>query len=71
MTWIEQVDRFCRPTSRQVLDPNDPVTVAPWWGLRRSPRCVTLAHAKQMQALDLIPHIAAEFKRSLAGTPVG
>ena len=64
-----QVDRFLPPYEpRQVLDPNDPVTIGAMVG-RAFTEVRYLAHAKQMQALDLIPQIAAEFKKSLAGTP--
>lgn len=60
----EQVDRFLPPYEpRQVLDPNDPVTIGAMVGPEAFTEVRYLAHAKQMQALDLIPHIAAEFKK--------
>ncbi|MBE0472700.1 transketolase C-terminal domain-containing protein [Rhodoferax sp.] len=59
-----QVDRFLPPYEpRQVLDPNDPVTIGAMVGPEAFTEVRYLAHAKQMQALDLIPHIAAEFKK--------
>ena len=60
----EQVDRFLPPYEpRQVLDPNDPVTIGAMVGPEAFTEVRYLAHAKQMQALDLIPQIAAEFKK--------
>ncbi|OIP21135.1 MAG: pyruvate ferredoxin oxidoreductase, partial [Comamonadaceae bacterium CG2_30_57_122] len=59
----EQVDKFLPPYEpRQVLDPNDPVTIGAMVGPEAFTEVRYLAHAKQMQALDLIPQIAAEFK---------
>jgi pyruvate ferredoxin oxidoreductase alpha subunit len=59
-----QVDRFLPPYEpRQVLDPNDPVTIGAMVGPEAFTEVRYLAHAKQMQALDLIPEIAAEFKQ--------
>ena len=48
---------------RQVLDPADPVTIGAMVGPEAFFEVKYLAHAKQMQALDLIPKVAAEFKR--------
>jgi pyruvate ferredoxin oxidoreductase alpha subunit len=60
----EQVDRFLPPYEpRQVLDPNEPVTIGAMVGPEAFTEVRYLAHAKQMQALDLIPQIAAEFKK--------
>ncbi len=59
-----QVDRFLpRYEPRQVLDPNDPVTIGAMVGPEAFTEVRYLAHAKQMQALDLMPQIAAEFKK--------
>ena len=59
-----QVDRFLPPYEpRQVLDPNDPVTIGAMVGPEAFTEVRYLAHAKQMQALDLMPQIAAEFKQ--------
>ena len=58
----EQVDAFLPPFEpRQVLDPADPVTIGAMVGPEAFTEVRYLAHAKQMQALDLIPEIAAEF----------
>ena len=58
------VDRFLPPYEpRQVLDPNEPVTIGAMVGPEAFTEVRYLAHAKQMQALDLIPHIADEFKQ--------
>ncbi|OIQ70808.1 pyruvate synthase subunit PorA [mine drainage metagenome] len=59
-----QVDKFLPPYEpRQVLDPNDPVTIGAMVGPEAFTEVRYLAHAKQMQALDLIPQIAEEFKQ--------
>jgi pyruvate ferredoxin oxidoreductase alpha subunit len=58
----EQVDAFLPPyVPRQVLDPADPVTIGAMVGPEAFAEVRYLAHAKQMQALDLIPEIGAEF----------
>jgi pyruvate ferredoxin oxidoreductase alpha subunit len=58
-----QVDRFLPPYEpRQVLDPAEPVTIGAMVGPEAFTEVRYLAHAKQMQALDLIPQVAAEFK---------
>jgi pyruvate ferredoxin oxidoreductase alpha subunit len=46
---------------RQVLDPSDPVTIGAMVGPEAFSEVKYLAHAKQLQALDLIPKAAAEF----------
>ncbi len=58
------VDQFL-PTyePRQVLDPLDPVSIGAMVGPEAFTEVRYLAHAKQMQALDLIPEIAQEFKQ--------
>jgi pyruvate ferredoxin oxidoreductase alpha subunit len=59
----EQVDKFLPPYSpRQVLDPANPVSIGAMVGPEAFTEVRYLAHAKQMQALDLIPQIAEEFK---------
>ncbi len=59
----EQVDAFLPPFEpRQVLDPAEPVTIGAMVGPEAFSEVKYLMHAKQMQALDLIPEIAAEFK---------
>ncbi|HJW26708.1 MAG TPA: transketolase C-terminal domain-containing protein [Rhodocyclaceae bacterium] len=59
----EQVDRFLPPFEpRQVLDPASPVSIGAMVGPEAFTEVRYLAHAKQMQALDRIPELAAEFK---------
>ena len=58
----EQVDAFLPPYEpRQVLDPDEPITIGAMVGPEAFTEVRYLAHAKQMQALDLVPEIAAEF----------
>jgi pyruvate ferredoxin oxidoreductase alpha subunit len=57
-----EVDAFLAPYEpRQVLDPAEPVTIGAMVGPEAFSEVKYLAHAKQMQALDAIPDIAAEF----------
>ncbi len=59
----DQVDAFLPPfVPRQVLDPSEPVTIGAMVGPEAFMEVRYLAHAKQMQALDLIPQIADEFE---------
>ncbi len=59
----EQVDAYLPPYEpRQVLDPREPVSIGAMVGPEAFTEVRYLAHAKQMQALELIPRIAAEFK---------
>jgi pyruvate ferredoxin oxidoreductase alpha subunit len=61
----EQVDAFLPPYEpRQVLDPGEPVTIGAMVGPEAFFEVRYLMHAKQMQALDLIPEIAADFKEA-------
>ncbi len=58
----ERVDSFLpsfQPS--QLLDPADPVTIGAMVGPEAFFEVKYLAHAKQMQALDLIPEVAGEF----------
>ena len=58
----EQVDAFLPPfVPRQVLDPDEPVTIGAMVGPEAFTEVRYLMHAKQMQALDAIPEIAADF----------
>ena len=68
----EQVDAFL-PTfvPRQVLDPAEPVTIGAMVGPEAFTEVRYLAHAKQMQALDLIPEIAAEFETAFGRSSGG
>ena len=59
----EQVDRFLPPFEpQQVLDPADPVTIGAMVGPEAFFEVRYLMHAKQMQALDLIPRYCAEWQ---------
>jgi pyruvate ferredoxin oxidoreductase alpha subunit len=58
----EQVDAFLPPFEpRQVLDPDDPVSIGAMVGPEAFTEVRYLMHAKQMLALDAIPQIAGEF----------
>ncbi|HET9140774.1 transketolase C-terminal domain-containing protein [Actinophytocola sp.] len=58
----EQVDLFLpKYEPRQVLDPADPVSIGAMVGPEAFTEVRYLAHAKQIQALDLIPEVSAEF----------
>ncbi len=62
----EQVDAFLPPYDpRQVLDPAAPVSIGAMVGPEAFEEVRYLAHVKQLQALDLIPEIAAEFAGTL------
>jgi pyruvate ferredoxin oxidoreductase alpha subunit len=57
-----EVDAFLPPYEpRQVLDPAEPVSIGAMVGPEAFMEVRYLAHAKQLQALDRIPEIAAEF----------
>src|ERR1035437_7600786 len=61
----EQVDGFLAPFQpRQVPDPDEPISIGPMGGPGAFMEVKYLAHAKQMQALELIPEIAADFKNA-------
>jgi len=58
----EQVDRFLPPFEpRQVLDPAAPVSIGAMVGPEAFTEVRYLAHHRQMEALELIPKVAAEF----------
>jgi pyruvate ferredoxin oxidoreductase alpha subunit len=58
----EQVDAFLPPFEpRQVLDPDEPMTIGAMVGPEAFMEVKYLMHAKQMEALDAIPAIAGEF----------
>ncbi len=60
----EQVDAYLPPYQpRQVLDPAEPVSIGAMVGPEAFMEVRYLAHAKQRQALELIPAWASEFKR--------
>ena len=59
----DQVDAYLPPYEpRQVLDVNEPVSIGAMVGPEAFMEVRYLAHAKQMEALELIPSYAAEFK---------
>src|SRR5688500_15735453 len=61
----EQADAFLPPFEpRQVLDPSEPISIGAMVGPEAFTEVKYLMHAKQMQALDLVPAIAAEFERA-------
>ncbi len=61
----EQVDAFLPPFEpRQVLDPQEPVSMGAMVGPEAFMEVRYLAHVKQMQALDLIPGWAEEFRKA-------
>lgn len=67
----EQVDGYLPPFEpRQVLDPDDPMTIGAMVGPEAFSEVRYLMHAKQMQALDVIPGIGAEFEAQF-GRPAG
>lgn len=58
----DQVDAFLPPfVPRQVLDPHEPVSIGAMVGPEAFTEVRYLAHAKQMQALALIPEVAHDF----------
>jgi pyruvate ferredoxin oxidoreductase alpha subunit len=67
----QQVDDFLPPFEpRQMLDPSDPITIGAMVGPEAFSEVKYLMHAKQMEALDVIPQIATDFERSF-GRPSG
>jgi pyruvate ferredoxin oxidoreductase alpha subunit len=59
----ELVDAFLPPFQpRQTLDPDEPITIGAMVGPEAFTEVKYLAHAKQMQALELIPEIACDFQ---------
>ena len=58
-----QVDAYLPAyVPRQVVDPDEPVTIGAMVGPEAFMEVRYLAHAKQMQALELIPALASEFR---------
>ncbi len=67
-----QVDAFVpRYVPQQMLDPDDPVTIGAMVGPEAFAEVKYLMHAKQMQALDEIPAIAADFAEQFGRTSGG
>ena len=60
-----QVDLFLPPyVPRQVLDPGEPVSMGALVGPEAFTEVRYLAHHKQLQALAVIPKLAAEFRKA-------
>jgi pyruvate ferredoxin oxidoreductase alpha subunit len=58
-----EVDAWLPPYEpRQLLDPAEPVSIGAMVGPEAFTEVRYLAHARQMQALDLIPEVAADFE---------
>jgi pyruvate ferredoxin oxidoreductase alpha subunit len=67
-----QVDAFLPAFEpRQVLDPDEPVTIGAMVGPEAFTEVKYLMHAKQMQALDTIPEIAGEFAQAFGRSSGG
>ncbi len=65
----EKVDAFVPPFEpRQLLDPADPMTIGAMVGPEAFFEVKYLAHAKQMQALDVIPEVAPALRDRLRAT---
>ena len=61
----QQVDAYLPPfVPRQILDPSEPVSIGAMVGPEAFTEVRYLAHAKQMEALELIPGWAEEFRRA-------
>ncbi len=59
----EAVDKFLPSyVPRQILDPNDPMSIGAMVGPEAFTEVRYLGHVKQLQALELIPEIANEFE---------
>ncbi len=68
----EQVDAILPPFEpRQLLDPDEPVTIGAMVGPEAFAEVKYLMHAKQMQALDLVPEIASEFSQAFGRSSGG
>ncbi len=60
-----KVDAFLPPyVPRQILDPNDPVSIGAMVGPEAFTEVRYLAHSKNLHALDVIPAIAKDFAES-------
>src|SRR5579872_5603630 len=68
----EQVDAFLPPyVPRQVLDPDEPVSIGAMVGPEAFTEVRYLAHVKQMRALDVIPEVASDFAAAIGRTSGG
>jgi pyruvate ferredoxin oxidoreductase alpha subunit len=67
-----QVDAFLPPFEpRQLLDPAEPMTIGAMVGPEAFAEVKYLAHAKQLQALDVIPEVADEFETAFGRSSGG
>jgi pyruvate ferredoxin oxidoreductase alpha subunit len=67
-----QVDAFLPPFApRHALDPSAPSTIGAMVGPEAFTEVKYLMHAKQMQALDLIPQVAADFEAAFGRRAAG
>jgi pyruvate ferredoxin oxidoreductase alpha subunit len=67
-----RVDAFLPPFApRQVLDPDEPMTIGAMVGPEAFTEVKYLMHAKQMQALDAVPAIAADFEATFGRSSGG
>jgi pyruvate ferredoxin oxidoreductase alpha subunit len=68
----EQVDAFLPPFEpRQVLDPDEPVTIGAMVGPEAFTEVRYLMHAKLAQALDVVPEIAGTFSQAFGRSSGG
>ena len=68
----EQVDAYLPPfVPRQVLDPDEPMTIGAMVGPEAFTEVKYLMHAKQMRALEAIPRIAGEFEHEFGRSSGG
>jgi pyruvate ferredoxin oxidoreductase alpha subunit len=67
-----EVDAFLPAfVPRQVLDPDEPITIGAMVGPEAFTEVRYLMHAKQMQALDLIPELAGKFSQAFGRSSGG
>lgn len=68
----DAVDAFLPPFEpRQVLDPDDPVSIGAMVGPEAFEEVRYLAYLRQLEALDLIPAVAADFARAFGRSSGG
>src|SRR5262245_58046993 len=68
----EQVDAYLPPFEpRQLLDPDEPITIGAMVGPEAFTEVKYLMHAKQMQALDVVPELSAEFAQAFGRSSGG
>jgi len=68
----DAADAFLPPFApRQMLDPDDPATIGAMVGPEAFSEVKYLMHAKQLEALDEIPRIAAEFETAFGRSSGG